>query len=218
MLRFGNHGIYMHGSTWFVNTGTYIFRYGTIRLQTFFVLITLFNSLRVSNKTPAEQRDIFRPELFYNYISLRLKNKPMHNKNANKFERKENFDSSYPILKETPNLSFQRAGHFSFFRHYATYREKKFSINFLKINFLKQFSKFFRFSSFSVKETSFPSLEGDLFVTFDHVELMSFLLDCGKYLIYVFFDYVPLSETFIWSKCTPCFHSTFRLEKSSFAS
>ena len=26
------------------------------------------------NKTPAEQRDIFRPELFYNYINLRLKN------------------------------------------------------------------------------------------------------------------------------------------------
>ena len=26
------------------------------------------------NKTPAEERDIFRPELFYNYINLRLKN------------------------------------------------------------------------------------------------------------------------------------------------
>ena len=34
-----------------------------------------------------------------------------------------------------------------------------------------------------MKETNFPSLEGDLFVTFDHVELMSFLFDCGKYLI-----------------------------------
>ena len=42
-----------------------------------------------SNKTPAEQRDIFRPELFYNYIGLRLKNKPMHYKNANKFEEKK---------------------------------------------------------------------------------------------------------------------------------
>ena len=29
---------------------------------------------RVLNKTPAEERDIFRPELFYNYINLRLKN------------------------------------------------------------------------------------------------------------------------------------------------
>ena len=36
-----------------------------------------------------EQRDIFRPELFYNYISLRLKNKPLHYKNANKFEEKK---------------------------------------------------------------------------------------------------------------------------------
>ena len=25
------------------------------------------------NKTPAEQRDIFRPKLFYNYINLKLK-------------------------------------------------------------------------------------------------------------------------------------------------
>ena len=41
------------------------------------------------NKTPADQRDIFRPELFYNYISLRLKNKTMHYKNANKFEEKK---------------------------------------------------------------------------------------------------------------------------------
>ena len=31
-------------------------------------------SIESSNKTPAEERDIFRPELFYNYINLRLKN------------------------------------------------------------------------------------------------------------------------------------------------
>ena len=29
---------------------------------------------RKENKTPAEERDIFRPELFYKYINLRLKN------------------------------------------------------------------------------------------------------------------------------------------------
>ena len=29
---------------------------------------------KLSNKKPAEQRDIFRPKLFYNYINLRLKN------------------------------------------------------------------------------------------------------------------------------------------------
>ena len=49
------------------------------------------------NKTPAEQRDIFRPELFYNYISLRLKNKPMHYKNANKFEEKKTFIHRTPF-------------------------------------------------------------------------------------------------------------------------
>ena len=62
------------------------------------VLILIWNStwmnamqcfVYFSNKTPAEQRDIFRPELFYNYISLRLKNKPMPYKNANKFEEKK---------------------------------------------------------------------------------------------------------------------------------
>ena len=46
-------------------------------------------SFVLKNKTPAEQRDIFRPELFYNYISSRLKNKPMQYKNANKFEEKK---------------------------------------------------------------------------------------------------------------------------------
>ena len=35
-------------------------------------------------------------------------------------------------------------------------------------------------------EISFSSLEFDLFVTFDYVELMSFLIDSGKYLISVF--------------------------------
>ena len=49
------------------------------------------------NKMPAEQRDIFRPELFYNYISLRLKNKPMHYKNANKFEEKKTLIHRTPL-------------------------------------------------------------------------------------------------------------------------
>ena len=37
-----------------------------------------------------------------------------------------------------------------------------------------------------MKETSFPTLEGDLFDTFDPVELMSFPNDCGKYAFSVF--------------------------------
>ena len=55
------------------------------------------NTHRKSNKTPAEQRDIFRPELFYNYISLRLKNKTMHYKNANKFEEKKTLIHRTPL-------------------------------------------------------------------------------------------------------------------------
>ena len=45
------------------------------------------------NKTPAEQRDIFRPKLFYNYINLR----PMHYKNAKKFEEKKALIHSSPF-------------------------------------------------------------------------------------------------------------------------
>ena len=73
---------------------------------------------------------------------------------------------------------------------------------------------------FSVTEISFPSIEGDLFVTFDHVELMSFLIGSGKNLISIFFISVRLSETFIWSKGTPCILADFGLlaKRSSFAS
>ena len=65
----------------------------------------------------------------------------MHYKKANKFEERK-LDSSYPILKETPNLLFQRAGHFSVFRHYATYREKKVFNKFFENNFFKNFKIF----------------------------------------------------------------------------
>ena len=53
-----------------------------------------------------------------------------------------------------------------------------------------------------MKEIRFQSLEGDLFVTFDHVDLI-FLIVSGKNLISVFFGSLSLSETFIWSKGTP---------------
>ena len=38
------------------------------------LMIKPFIAIVSKNKTPAEERDIFRPELFYNYINLRLKN------------------------------------------------------------------------------------------------------------------------------------------------
>ena len=41
---------------------------------------------------------------------------------------------------------------------------------------------------FSVKEINFPSLGGDLFVTFDTLELMRFLDDCGKCLFSFLFS------------------------------
>ena len=55
------------------------------------------------NKTPAEQRDIFRPELFYNYINLRLKNSQCTMK---KVRRKKALIHLSPFLKPTPILLF----------------------------------------------------------------------------------------------------------------
>ena len=43
------------------------------------------------------------------------------------------------------------------------------------------------------------SLEGDLFVTFNTVELMSFLIDCENYLFLVFSALCVFSENLIWS-------------------
>ena len=40
------------------------------------------------NKTPAEQRDIFRPKLFYNYINLRLENSQCTKKRQKLEEKK----------------------------------------------------------------------------------------------------------------------------------
>ena len=54
-----------------------------------------------------------------------------------------------------------------------------------------------------MKEISFPTFEADIFATFDHVELMMFLIDCGEYLISVFFGSVRLSQIIIWSKSIP---------------
>ena len=40
--------------------------------------------------------------------------------------------------------------------------------------------------SYSVKEISLPRLDGDFFVTYDHMELTRLLIDCGSYLISIF--------------------------------
>ena len=46
---------------------------------------------------------------------------------------------------------------------------------------------------FSVKKISFPSLACDLLVTFDTLEQMSFLDDCGKYLFsFLFLGHSPV--------------------------
>ena len=75
-------------------------------------------------------------------------------------------------------------------------KKKIFNKTFVKIIFEKLFCIFY-FLRFSVKEKGFPSLEGDFFVTFIHMELTRFLLGCENYLISVF-DSARLSKTFIW--------------------
>ena len=77
---------------------------------------------------------------------------------------------------------------------------------------VKNISQFLVFEVFC-KGIEFPSVEGELFVTFDLVEQMSFLFDCEKYLISVFFVSVRLSETLIWSKGTLAFIADFGLRK-----
>ena len=122
-----------------------------------------------TNKTPAEQRDIFLPELFYNYINLRLMNSQCTMKKLR--STKESFDSSLPIFKgNTYCIISAIAGQFSFFLALCNlFFHKKFFIFFSKTDFLS----FLVFEVF-LKEV----LKGDLFVTFDHVELMRFLFDC----------------------------------------
>ena len=80
---------------------------------------------------------------------------------------------------------------------------EKFFDNFFEILFEDYFPFFLKFLSFSVKEISFLSLECDLFVTFEDVELMSFLIDSGEYLASVFFGSERPSNSFIWSKGIP---------------
>ena len=86
-----------------------------------------------------------------------------------------------PFFTETPIFFVSAiAGHFPFF---STIRLTEYREIFRKF-FWKHFSKniccTFQFLRISVKEISCLNLEGGLFVTFDHVELMIFLFVCEK--------------------------------------
>ena len=73
------------------------------------------------NKTPAEQRDIFRPELFYNYINLRLKNNSCTIKTLRSSKkRKLRFIFAQFWRKHVYYSISAIVGQFSYFRHYAT--------------------------------------------------------------------------------------------------
>ena len=83
---------------------------------------------------------------------------------------------------------FAIAGHFSFFSALRDLQSKEtvfdnFSLD--NLIFENHFLKFLVFEVFCT-ENKFPESWGDLFVTFDHVELMSFPIVSGKYLISVF--------------------------------
>ena len=70
-----------------------------------------------------------------------------------------------------------------------------------------------------MEESSFPSLEGDLFDSFNHVELMRFLTDSRKYLILNIFRLTAPFRNFHMVEGYPFFKANFGLlEKSSFAS
>ena len=128
-------------------------------------------------------------------------------KNAEKFEEKKVLIHLCPFCKANSYfITSAIAGKFSFFRHYATYRVKEI-FHFFQKQFSKNNSRNFQFLRFSVKEISFPSFEGDLFITFDHVELMRFFIDCGKYVISIFSGLCVFPKLSFGRRVTPRFHS-----------
>ena len=75
--------------------------------------------------------------------------------------------------------------------------------NFSEKIFEGHFSQILVFEDFW--KSSFPESRGDLFVTFDPLELMSFLDDCGK-CFFSFLTHFPTSETaktFSFGRFTP---------------
>ena len=92
----------------------------------------------------------------------------MHDKNPTKFEEKKALIHLSLFSRETANLLFLRGlATFRFFWHYATYRVKKIFSQLLVFEVFREGKKF-------------PCLGSGIF---DHAELMSFLIDCGKHLI-----------------------------------
>ena len=153
------------------------------------------------NKTPAEQRDIFRPNLFYNYIKLRLKNAL---KNATKFDEKKALIHYCPFSKKHRffrSYFFCDSWPLCVFSALCNLPRKK-----IFNNFEKHFSQF-SILRFSVKEISSPSLEGDFFVTFDHMKLTRCLIDCGKSLFSVFLAPCIFLKLSFGQRVPSCFHS-----------
>ena len=120
------------------------------------------------SKTPTKQRDIFRPKLFYSYKNLRPKNSQCTIKTQrNSKKRKLWFILAHFQGKQLIYYFCEDWPHFVFFWHYATYRVTKIFSQLLVFEVFREGKKF-------------PCLGSGIF---DHAELMSFLIDCGKHLI-----------------------------------
>ena len=64
-----------------------------------------------------------------------------------------------------------------------------------------------------MKEISFPSLEGDFFVTFEHMKLTRFLIGCGNYLISVFLLFASFRNFHLVKEYPFAFKADFGLRK-----
>ena len=76
----------------------------------------------------------------------------------------------------------------------------------LRKHFRITFSRNFQFLRFSVLEISSPSLKVDFSVTFDHIKLTMFLIDCGKYLNSIFLALCVFPKLSFDHRVPPCFH------------
>ena len=121
----------------------------------------------------------------------------MHHKKAKKFEEKKALIHLSPFSRKGISYNCDSWPLCAFSALCNLPRKKKSFNDF----FEKHFSQFSIFEVFC-KGHKFPSLEGDLFVTFDHIELTRFPNCCGYYLTSVFLTPCVFLETFIWSKST----------------
>ena len=157
-------------------------------------------------KKPAEQRDIFRPKLFYNYINLRLKNSQCTIK-TQRSSKKKTLNNLSPFSRKHISYYFCDSWPLCVFSALCNLPRKAEICNkFFEKNFEKQFSLFSIFEVFC-KGTDSPSLEGDFFVTFDHMEQTRFLIECGNYLDSVLSAPCVFSKLLLGQRVPPRFHS-----------